>query len=394
VTGAGPARPPARSTIDFPMNTRTTFRLSTLVLAIGMAASAGGAAGSSTVEKVPFGRAGGRAVDLYTLTNAGGMVAKVTTYGATLTELYAPDRSGKMGDVVLGFDNLDGYLGKEPFFGATVGRVGNRIAKGRFTLDGKAYQLAVNDGPNHLHGGVRGFDKVVWDAKAVPGVGGPAVMFSYLSKDGEEGYPGNCSVTVVYTLTDAGELRLDYTVTTDRDTPVNVTNHSYFNLGGAENGDILDHELTIHADRFTPVDATLIPTGELRPVAGTPMDFRRPTPIGARIGEVGGNPVGYDHNYVVNGSGGKLAPVATVFEPRSGRVMEVSSTEPGVQFYTGNFLDGTITGKKGVAYRQHWALCLETQHFPDSVNHPNFPSYVLKAGATYRSTTTYRFDTR
>jgi aldose 1-epimerase len=376
------------------MNARTTFRLSTLALAFGLAASAVGAAGSPTVEKLPFGKAGGRAVDLYILTNAGGMVAKVMTYGATLTELYVPDRSGRLEDVVLGFDSLDGYLGKEPFFGATVGRVGNRIAKGRFTLDGKVYQLAVNDGPNHLHGGVRGFDKVVWDAKAVPGDGGPAVMFSYLSKDGEEGYPGNCGVTVVYTLTDSGALRLDYTVTTDRDTPVNVTNHSYFNLGGPESGDILDHVLTLQADRFTPVDATLIPTGELMPVAGTPMDFRWPARIGAHIAEVGGHPVGYDHNYVINGGGGKLAPVATVYEPKSGRVMEVSSTEPGVQFYTGNFLDGTIAGKKGVVYRQHCAFCLETQHFPDSVNHPGFPSCILKAGGTYRSTTIYRFDTR
>jgi aldose 1-epimerase len=219
-------------------------------------------------------------------------------------------------------------------------------------------------------------------------------LFSYLSKDGEEGYPGNCRVSVLYTLTDAGELRLDYTVTTDRDTPVNVTNHSYFNLGGAENGDILGDELTLFADRFTPVDATLIPTGELAPVAGTPMDFRRPTPIGAHIREVGGHPVGYDHNYVVNGQAGKLSPVAALYDPKSGREMDVSSTEPGVQFYSGNFLDGTITGKKGAVYRQYWALALETQHFPDSVNHANFPSYVLKAGDTYRSTTIYRFSAR
>ncbi len=376
------------------MNARTTLRLFTLILALGSSAHALRAAGDSTVLKVPFGKAGGTDVDLYILTNAGGMVARVMTYGATLAELDTPDRSARLGDVVLGFDSLDGYLGKEPFFGATVGRVGNRIARGRFTLDGKAYQLATNDGPNHLHGGIRGFDKVVWDAKEVPGKGGPAVLFSYLSRDGEEGYPGNCLVSVQYTLTDAGELRLDYTVTTDRDTPVNVTNHSYFNLGGAENGDILGNELTLSADRFTPVDSTLIPTGELAPVAGTPMDFRKPTPIGEHIKEVGGHPVGYDHNYVVNGGGGKLAHVATVYDPGSGRVMEVSSTEPGVQFYTGNFLDGTITGKKGVVYRQYQALCLETQHFPDSVNHPNFQSYVLKAGDTYRSTTIYRFGAR
>ena len=376
------------------MHALKTFRPWMLILAASLPAHAPAAAADPAVSKAPFGKAGGRDVDLYVLTNSGGMVAKVMTYGATLTTLCAPDRSGRLGDVVLGFDSLGGYLGKEPFFGAIVGRVGNRIAKGRFTLDGKAYQLAVNDGPNHLHGGIRGFDKVVWEAREVPGPGGSAVEFTYLSRDGEEGYPGNCRVSVVYTLTNANELRLDYTVATDRDTPVNVTNHSYFNLAGPENGDILGHEVTLDADRFTPVDSTLIPTGELATVAGTPMDFRRATPIGAHIREVGGNPEGYDHNYVVNGGGGRLAPVATVYEPKSGRVMDVLSTEPGVQFYTGNFLDGTITGKKGVVYRQHWALCLETQHFPDSVNHPNFPSYVLRAGGTYRSTTIYRFGTR
>jgi aldose 1-epimerase len=315
------------------------------------------------------------------------------TYGATLTELDTADRWGKFDDVVLGFDSLSGYLAKEPFFGAVVGRVGNRIAKGRFTLDGRTYQLATNDGPNHLHGGIKGFDKVVWQAQLVAGPA-PAVRFSYRSPDGEEGYPGNCSVSVTYSLSDANELRLDYQVTTDKDTPVNVTNHSYFNLGGAENGDILGDVLTLNADRYTPVDATLIPTGELKAVAGTPMDFRSPTPIGEHLREVAGDPVGYDHNFVVNGGGGSLAHVATVYDPKSGREMDVSSTEPGVQFYTGNFLDGTITGKKGVVYRQYWALCLETQHFPDSVNHPNFPSYVLKAGGTYRSTTIFRFMAR
>lgn len=365
-------------------------RIPALILSFALSAAVANAAGASGVAKVPFGQADGRAVDLYVLSGAGGMVAKVMTYGAVLTELDTPDRGGKLGDVVLGFDSISGYLGKEPFFGAIVGRVGNRIAKGRFTLDGRTYQLATNDGPNHLHGGIKGFDKVVWNAQVVPG-DEPAVRLSYLSRDGEEGYPGNCSVTVTYSLSGSNELRIDYLVTTDKDTPVNVTNHSYFNLGGAENGDILGNVLTLNADRFTPVDPTLIPTGELKPVAGTPMDFRGPTPIGAHLGEVGGSPVGYDHNFVVNGGGGRLALVARVYEPRSGRQMEVSSTEPGIQFYTGNFLDGTITGKKGVVYRQYWALCLETQHFPDSVNHPNFPSYVLKAGDTYRSTTIFRF---
>jgi aldose 1-epimerase len=368
-------------------------RIPALILALAVSATAAHLVGSPGVEKRPFGHADGNAVDLYVLSGAGGIVAKVITYGAILTELDTPDRNGKPGDVVLGFDSIDGYLGKEPFFGAIVGRVGNRIAKGRFTLNGHAYQLATNDGPNHLHGGNKGFDKRVWSAEVVPGAV-PAVKFTYLSKDGEEGYPGNCTVTVTYSLPASDELRLDYTVTTDKDTPANVTNHSYFNLGGAENGDIRGNELTLNADRFTPVDATLIPTGELKPVEGTPMDFRSPTRIGAHLKEVGGKPVGYDHNFVVNGGGGQLAPVAKVYDPKSGREMEVSSTEPGVQFYTGNFLDGTITGKKGVVYNQYWALCLETQHFPDSVNQPSFPTYVLKAGDTYRSATIFRFSAK
>ncbi len=358
-----------------------------------LSAALGRSAGASKVEKVPFGSAGGKAVDLYVLTDSGGMVAKIMTYGAIVTELDTPDRNGTLDDVVLGFDSLAGYLGKEPYFGAIVGRVGNRIAKGRFTLDGHTYQLATNDGVNHLHGGNKGFDKVVWDAEVVPG-DAPSVKFTYLSKDGEEGYPGNCRVTVVYTIANSDELRIDYTVTTDKDTPVNVTNHSYFNLGGPEKGSILGHILTLNADRYTVVDSTLIPTGELRPVEGTPMDFRLPTAIGAHIKEVGGNPVGYDHNYVINGTAHGLKLVGTVYDPESGRAMEVSSTEPGVQFYSGNFLDGTLTGKKGVVYAQYWGLALETQHFPDAMNHPNFESDVLKAGQTYRSTTIYRFSAR
>ena len=375
------------------MKPRTPARLLASIALFALTAAVGLPAGASKVEKVAFGHAGGKAVDLYVLTDSGGMVAKIMTYGATVTELDTPDRNGDLDDVVLGFPNLDGYLGKEPYFGATVGRVGNRIGKGRFTLDGHAYQLATNDGPNHLHGGIKGFDKVVWDAEVVPGPA-PSVRFTYLSRDGDEGYPGNCKVSVLYTLANSDELRIDYTVTTDKDTPVNVTNHSYFNLGGAEKGGILGHVVTLNADRFTVVDATLIPTGELRAVAGTPMDFRLPTAIGEHIKEVGGNPVGYDHNYVINGPAGQLNLVGSVFEPKSGRAMEVSSTEPGVQFYSGNFLDGTITGKKGVTYRQYWGLALETQHFPDAMNHPNFLSDVLKAGATYRSTTIYRFSVR
>jgi aldose 1-epimerase len=363
------------------------------LLCLSTTATAGLAAGADKVEKVPFGSAGGVPVDLYVLTSSSGMVAKVMTYGATLQELDTADRNGNLDDVVLGFPSLDGYLKKEPYFGATVGRVGNRIAKGRFTLDGQTYQLAQNDGPNHLHGGTKGFDKVVWSAEVVHG-DTPAVKFTYLSKDGEEGYPGNLTASVTYSISNGNELRLDYSVTTDKATPVNVTNHSYFNLGGAEKGSILNHQLMLNADRYTPVDATLIPTGELKSVEGTPMDFRKWTPVGARLKDVGGNPVGYDHNYVINGGGGKLGLVGGVYEPASGRAMEVSSTEPGVQFYSGNFLDGTLTGKKGVVYNQYWGIALETQHFPDSVNHPNFPSYVLKPGDTYTSTTIYRFAAR
>jgi len=314
------------------------------------------------------------------------------TYGAIVTELQAPDRSGKLNDVVLGFDNLDGYIKGHPYFGAIVGRVGNRIAKGQFTLNGAKYQLATNNGPNHLHGGLKGFDKVVWSAEPVQVSKGAALKLSYVSKDGEEGYPGTCKVEVLYTLTENNELRLDYTVTTDKDTPANVTNHSYWNLAGAENGGILGHLMMINADRYTPVDATLIPTGELRLLDGTALDFRTPTAIGTRLKAVGGDPVGYDHNYVLNGGGKKLELVARVQEPATGRVLEVFSTEPGVQFYSGNFLDGTLKGKKGVVYNQYHGLCLETQHFPDSINHTNFPSCVIKAGQTYKSTTIHRFS--
>lgn len=339
-----------------------------------------------------FGKAGGEDVEVFALKNRNGVTATIMTYGATLIALDTPDRAGKLDDIVLGFDSLKDYLNPaDPYFGATVGRVANRIAAGRFTLNGRRYQLTRNDGPNHLHGGVRGFDKVVWAGRVVPGTE-PAIKLTYMSRDGEEGYPGNCRVAVTYTLTDANELRLDYLATSERDTPVNLTNHSYFNLAGPEHGDILGHELLINAERYTPVDATLIPTGEMAPVAGTPMDFLHSTAIGAHIRQVGGHPVGYDHNYVVLDGGKGLTLVARVREPTSGRVMEVWSTEPGVQFYSGNFLDGTLRGKKGVLYRQYGGLTLETQHFPDSVNHANFPSYVLKAGTTYRSTTIFRFS--
>jgi aldose 1-epimerase len=345
------------------------------------------------VEKTEFGKLpDGTVVDLYTLTNKNGLSAKIITYGARVTELHVPDKSGQMGDVVLGFDNLDSYLKDNPYFGAIVGRVANRIAKGKFTLDGKDYTLAVNNGPNSLHGGIKGFDKVIWAAEPVESKEGPAMKLSYLSPDGEEGYPGNLHVSVVYTLTNKNGLRIEYTATTDKDTPVNLSNHSYFNLAGQ--GDILHQVLMLAADRYTPVDDTLIPTGEIKPVQGTPMDFTTGHPIGDHITEVGGDPKGYDFNYVLNSGGKRFALAARAYDPTSGRVLEMSTTEPGVQFYTGNFLDGTLTGKGGWVYQQHDAFCLEAQHFPDAVNHPNFPSIILKPGQTYRQRTEYVFSTR
>jgi aldose 1-epimerase len=349
----------------------------------------------TAMQRQPFGRtATGEDALLYTLPGRGGMRAEITNYGGIVVSLHAPDRQGQAGDVVLGFDTLDGYLKEHPYFGAIVGRYGNRIAKGRFHLNGQEYTLARNNGENHLHGGVRGFDKVVWKAREVPGGDAPALELSYLSKDGEEGYPGNLSATVVYTIEGGDSLKIDYTATTDKDTVVNLTNHSYFNLAGE--GDILQHEVAIEADRFTPVDAGLIPTGELRPVQQTAFDFRKPTAVGARISQQDEQlkfGKGYDHNFVLNSGGGRLSPAARVREPRTGRVLEVSTSEPGMQFYTGNFLDGTLRGKGGRVYGHRHGFCMETQHFPDSPNQPQFPSTVLRAGQTYRSTTVYRFTT-
>lgn len=350
---------------------------------------------SSSITKASFGKAAdGALVDIYTLKNAAGMEVAITTYGGRIVSLKAPGRGGQFADVVLGFDNLEGYLGTNPYFGALVGRYGNRIAKGQFKLDGKTYKLAVNDGANSLHGGLKGFDKVVWTGREVPG-GDPSLELTYLSKDGEEGYPGNLTQKVTYTLTAANELKIDYAATTDKDTVVNVTNHSYFNLAGQGKGDILGHVMQLNASKITPVDAGLIPTGELKSVEGTPFDFRQPTAIGARIGaddeqiKRGG---GYDHNFVIDGEPGTLRLAARVTEPASGRVMEVSTTEPGVQFYTGNFLDGTVKGKGGNAYAKRTGFCLETQHFPDSPNHPAFPTTTVKAGAEYKSTTVFKFS--
>jgi aldose 1-epimerase len=334
----------------------------------------------------------GTAVDAYTLKNAGGMEVKAIQYGAIVTSLKVPDRSGNIADVVLGFENLDGYLKGHPYFGAIVGRYGNRIGKGQFNVDDKTYSLAKNNGPNHLHGGIKGFDKALWTTAVVPGQN--AVTFTRTSPDGEEGYPGNLSTTVTYTLTDRNELIVDYHATTDKATPVNLTHHSYFNLAGDVAGDILGHDVTINADRYTPVDDTLIPTGELAGVEGTPFDFRKPTAIGARINA--DHPQlkagkGYDHNWVLNRSGAGLQLAARVVEPKTGRTLEVSTQEPGLQFYTGNFLDGSLTGKGGRVYAHRTGFCLETQHYPDSPNKPNFPSTILRPGQEYKTRTVFTF---
>jgi aldose 1-epimerase len=346
------------------------------------------------IRKQPFGKiAEQNAVDLFTLANAQGVEARIMTYGGTVVSLKVPDRTGKMGDVVLGHDTLEGYLKNNPYFGSIIGRYGNRIAKGRFSLGGRGYTLAKNNGENHLHGGTRGFDKVIWKPKEIRNKDGVGLALTYLSKDGEEGYPGNLAVTVVYTLTNQNELKIEYSATTDKETVVNLTNHSYFNLAGS--GNILNHEAMIKADRFNPVDKGLIPTGELRSVKGTPMDFTESTAIGTRINQQDEQLIfgkGYDHNWVLNHADGTLGLAVRVVEPSSGRVMEVHTTEPGVQFYTGNFLDGSIKGKGSRVYEQRSGFCLETQHFPDSPNQPKFPSTVLKPGQKYTSTTVYKFS--
>ncbi len=347
------------------------------------------------VDKASFGTVDGKEAFLFTLANARGMTTTITNYGGIVVTLTAPDREGKFDDVVLGYDKLDGYLKETPYFGAIVGRYGNRIGKGRFTVEGKEYTLAINNKPNALHGGLKGFDKVVWDAESFIEADSVGLKLTYLSKDGEEGYPGNLKSTVTYRLTNDNELRIDYEATTDKATPVNLTNHSYWNLAGQGKGDILDHEIMLNADRFTPVDETLIPTGELRPVKDTPFDFTKATRIGARINNQGDQQIkfglGYDHNFVLNRIGSGLTLAAKVTEPKSGRVMEVLTTEPGVQFYTGNFLDGSIVGKGGRVYKHRYGFCLETQHYPDSPNKSQFPSTILKPGQQYRTTTVHRF---
>ena len=339
----------------------------------------------------------GQQVRLYTLTNAKGLEARIMTYGAIVVSLRVPDKKGQMDDVVLGYDNLDSYVKNSPYFGAIVGRYGNRIGKGKFPLDGTTYdKLAINNGENHLHGGIKGFDKVVWADEPLQRANMVGVKLRYLSKDGEEGYPGNLKAAVTYFLTNDNELRIEYEATTDKATPVNLTHHGYWNLTGGQR-DILGHVLTLNADKFTPVDKGLIPTGELTPVKGTVMDFTKPTPIGARIEDkyeqlqFGG---GYDHNWVLVNGSKELNLAARLYEPTSGRLMDVYTKEPAVQFYSGNFLDGTITGKGGTVYQHRWGLCLETQHYPDSPNKPNFPSTILRPGQKYETVTVYRFSTK
>jgi aldose 1-epimerase len=351
---------------------------------------------SATITKEDFGNVDGKKVELYTLTNRNSLEAKIMTFGGVVVSLKVPDRNGNLADIVLGYDNLAGYLQDTSYFGSIIGRYANRIAKGKFTLNGVEYKLATNNGENHLHGGIKGFDKVVWDGSATKIPNGVRLKLTYASRDMEEGYPGNLLLTVFYTLTNSNELSVDYRATTDKDTVLNLTQHSYFNLAGEGTGDILKHELMINANRFTPVDSTLIPTGELRSVSGTPLDFLRPAAIGARIEQqeeqlkLG---KGYDHNFVINGRARVMRRAARAFEKSTGRVMEVWTTEPGMQLYTGNFLDGK-PGKGGKPYHFRYGFCLETQHFPDSPNHPKFPSATLRKGARYQSSTIYRFSTR
>jgi aldose 1-epimerase len=349
------------------------------------------------ISKDLFGKTpDGEEVNIFTIKNKNGMKASILNYGGMITQLWAPDRRGEFQDIILGYDNMGGVLADRYYFGVVVGRYANRISGGAFTLDGKKYQLARNDSDNHLHGGLRGFDKVVYQAEIIQRESNPSLKLTYLSKDGEEGYPGNLNVSVYYTLAETNELSIEYTANTDRQTVINLSNHMYFNLTADYEKNILHHEIRINADRFTPVDAALIPTGQLLPVKGTPLDFTKPTPIGARIDEDYEQlkyARGYDHNFVLNKTD-NLGPAAKVYESTSGCILEILTTEPGIQFYSGNFLDGTGTGKSGKIVKYRSGLCLEPQHFPDSPNKPDFPSTVLKPGNIYNSKTVYRFSTR
>jgi aldose 1-epimerase len=346
------------------------------------------------IVKSDYGTVDGKPVSLYTLTNAKGLVLKVTNYGVIVTELHVPDKNGKLGDVVAGFENLDGYLKMTPYFGTTVGRIANRIKDGQFQLEGKTYKLAVNNPPNHLHGGKKGWDKVVWEAQPNETANGPAVQFTYVSKDGEEGYPGTVTAKVTYTLTNQNEFKVDMEATTDKTTIINLAHHTYWNLGGYDSGSIEDHELKLSADKYTPGDP-VVPTGVVKSVKGTPFDFTTAKPIGKDLKAVvvKGNPIGYDHNFVVNGDPHAMRPVAWVKDPKSGRVMTLEADQPGVQFYAGIFLDGTLKGK-GAVYKQYGAFCLETQKFPNSINVPAWKNEViLKPGQTYKHTMVHKFST-
>jgi aldose 1-epimerase len=382
--------------IHYPTRTRAALAaVMTLSLLIPMPKIHAQAPTPDSVTSKPFGKTPeGRNIQLYTLTNQSGMQVALATYGGTVIQLLTPDRSGKLADVALGFGSIQPYFTKSPFFGALIGRYGNRIGKGRFTLDGKTYRLPTNDGKNTLHGGPKGFDKQLWTAEVLS-QNPPAVRFSRLSPDGEEGFPGNLTVAATYTLTNRDELRIQYVAQTDKPTVLNLTNHTYFNLAGAGNGNVLGHQVRIHAKAYTPVDAGFIPTGKIVDVTGTPFDLRKWTIIGNNIQAVGGTPVGFDHNYVLRMAPAKRPLLAAeVWDPGSGRLLKVYTDQPGVQFYTGNFLDGTIKGKGGKIYHQHDSFCLETQHFPDSPNRPNFPSTVLRPGETFKSTTIYKFSAR
>ncbi len=344
---------------------------------------------AGSITKRPFGKTkDGQTVEAYTLTN-GKLSAEILTFGGIVTRLSAPDKNGNAGDVMLAFERLEEFEVPGPYFGALIGRVGNRIGKGKFTLEGKTYQLAINNGPNHLHGGIKGYDKRVWKASGGETAEGPALTLNLVDPDGMENYPGTMNVTVVYTLT-TGALRIDYSATTDKATPINLTHHAYFNLKDGGKTDVLGHMLQIEADAFTPVDAGLIPTGEIAPVKGTPIDFTLPKPIGKDLLAMGGEPAGYDHNLVLRGAAGSLRRAARVVEPTAGRTLEVWTTEPGMQFYSGNFLNGQ-QGKGGVEYERHAGFCLETQHYPDSVNHPEWPSTILQPGGKYQTVTEFRF---
>lgn len=369
-------------------------------LSVGFACLLGSAIGFAQLPKTsvtykPYAKlSDGTPIDAYEMVNAHGIRAVVINYGATLTELHVPDKNGKTADIVLGFDDLAGYLQEgNPYFGCTIGRVANRVGNAMFTLDGKTYTLAANNGKHSLHGGMKGFDKVAWKPSGViSSLGTRSVSFFHTSKDGDEGYPGELKVLVTYELTDANELKISYEATTSKPTPINLTNHSYFNLAGHDAGNVLGHILYLKADRYTPSDESLLPTGEIKSVKGTPLNFTQPITIGSRIAELKGEPGGYDHNYVLaNNKMRDPMLVGWVKEPQSGRMMEILTTEPGMQFYTGNFLDGSIKGKGGTVYKKHQGFCLEAQYFPDSINKPKFPSSVLKPGETYRQTTIYRF---